>query len=86
MPRVIIRIVPFLFILSAKGAKASDESYAIYRTRQENTDKLIELIFDTAVKMSIASHTIPALCPILYLAIGYPTPDLWFTSFGIHEA
>lgn len=46
---------------------------------------MIEISFSVTNIAASTAHVIPALSPLLYIAIGYPSPDLWFTPFDIQK-
>lgn len=73
------------FIIIFIGAQSFSDSFAIYHTRVENTNAVIRMIFTLALRTSIAAHVTPVLCLFFYIVIGYPTPDVWSTPYGIHE-
>lgn len=67
------------------GSQLSTETSALYQTRNESTDKIMETVFSFALHVSFVIHVVPALFPLLYLAIGYPSTDLWLTPYAIQE-
>lgn len=68
------------------GMQLSRECYTIYQTQNDTTENYLRMAYSYSQILLCLSHVVPVLCPVLYLFIGFPTPDLWFTPLGIHEA
>lgn len=63
----------------------SADLFAIYQSRNASTNKIIQMGLSLGLKAATMVHFVPALCPLFYVFIGYPTSDLWFTPYGMHE-
>lgn len=75
----------FIFYSIPKGSELSSESRALYQTKIQNFENIIEIIFGTTFKLTALAHVVPFLCPLLYVSVGFPSPDWWFTPFSVHE-
>lgn len=43
------------------------------------------MIFRLAYMSIAAIHFLPALCPFLYVIIGYPSPNLWIGPYALQN-
>lgn len=55
------------------------KALAMYQASNANTNKMIRIAFGVALTAATLEHVLPALLPLVYMTVGYPSPDLWFT-------
>lgn len=61
-------------------------SFSIYQqSSSKNTNKIVKMIFSIVYKAMIFGLIMPAMCPLLYCAFGFPSPKFWFTPFAIEN-
>lgn len=72
----------FLF----KGSRQYIHSRTLYERRNRTTETAIRMLFKYTITMASVVYLIPAMFPLLYVYLGYPTPDFWFTPLGLDEA
>lgn len=73
------------YIVPTIGAQNAPDSVTVHHSRNETTEEFIRLAYWFS-RISLASaHAVPAMCPILYKLLGFPSPALWFTPIGIEK-
>lgn len=69
----------FYFLI---GTQLSADLFTVYQSLNVSINKMIEIGLSFASISAVIVHLIPTLCPLLYVIIRYPTPDLWFTPYN----
>lgn len=70
----------------SEGAKLSTDISVIYKERDAKCAKIVRLASSYIFYIVIIVHIIPTLSPLLYVLVGFPSPDSWYLSVLANEA
>lgn len=68
------------------GSTVSPQSIQIYEKRNQANNKIVRFTYSYFWVAIVAVHIVPALCPLCYVILGSPQPDVWHLPLDIDKA
>lgn len=64
----------------------SSDADIIYEKQNTNNKRIVKLAFTSMSLGNVILHSVPAICPFLYMMFSFPSPKFWLLALDVDKA